>query len=319
MKLRNRNQNFLNTLPEGTAKVSRTSKVLHWGYFLLLALLLVYLGRYVYLRLTQIEGYGEVVIERKPLAAVRGGRIGALSVKEGEKIHAGQMLVRIDAQETCLPPEETKLLQAEYDIQQKRAHLETLQAKWRDLHSERMLRRALELDDSLRHDERELPYQIALLKKELILQKEHLNRLRMARQSMPPATECLPQWIESPVSGRVNRVLKHPFEVVKTAETVLMVEPAEADVMIEGYLSKYDFKSLFVGKEMTVLFPDEKTGKGRIVAIHSAAYAFPERKWQEYEPADSPLRVTIAPEGPGEAKKWRAYNLLRVELRGAQI
>ena len=315
MKIRNR-KSYLNSLPEGKAPESGLSKIVHWAYFLLLAAIVIYFVRYAYLRLTGIEGYGEVVVEQIVLSAGYGGHVAHLPVVENQEVKKGELLVQIDSLKTCSLKDRAYSLKLKLDSEIKKARIKVLKRKLKEINSEQRIRRALELNNRATRTDPDLPYEIALLEKELSIQRDLLGNLTRS-EPQRISGECMDEMIYSPFDAVVKRILKKTHEFAERAESVVIIESKQASVQIEGYFSKYDLESVSIDKKMTINFPDGSEGYGYIKEIHSAAYAFPQREWEGYEPSDSRVRVHLLPVDERQAEKWKRYDLLRVQIRGS--
>ena len=317
MKLRNR-KSYLNSLPEGQAPSNFLSKLIHWIYFLVLLVIAIYFARYVYYRLSSVEGFGQVVVEKLVLSAGYAGKISDLPVVEGQVIRKGEKLVHIDNLKVCLQKENANIFKLKLDTEMKKAKLNILRAKLKQINSNQIMHRALELNNRKLSSATDLKFDIQLLAGELDVQVKLLQTLNHSIQTeaLTPAN-CQDEHIYAPFNATVRRVLKENYEFVDKGEAIIIIENQQPNVQIEGYLSKYDLESVSLGNKITIYFPDEKQGNGIITKIDAAAYAFPDRKWENYEPIDTRIRILISPADEQQAKLWRQYNLMRVQIRGS--
>jgi len=317
MKLRNR-KSYLNSLPEGKAPVSLLSKLIHWAYFLILIALVIYFARYIYYRLSSVEGFGQVVVERVVLSAGYGGNIAQLPVVEGQTINKGDILVHIFSLKSCQQKDNANIFKLKLDTEIKTAKLNALRKKLKEINNHQVMYRALELNNRVLNSTANLQFDITLLAKELKLQLELLRTLNKNQQDRPiTVAECQDEIIHAPFKGEVKRVLKQNYEFVDKGEAVVIVESKQADVQIEGYLSKYDLKDISLGNQVTIEFPDGEIGYGTINKIDASAYAFAERRWENYEPSDTRIRILLSPIDQQQSELWKQYDLLRVQIRGS--
>ncbi len=315
MKLKNRKTSYLTGLPEGQGRQSWGARLLRWIYFAVLLALIIFIGRYVYLRWSQFEGYGEVVIERITIAPLRSGRIARLA-EAGDQRLAGEFLAEIRPLEQCRAAPQPELLRIERQIAVKQAELDSLRQQWQDFNRQSTLRRALEIDPGRSSALRQLPYQINLARQALVSEQRYLEKLRLLEAAREVPTACQPENLVAPYTGTVVQVFKNAHETIQAVEPLLAFEPEQAGVFIEGYLSKYDIESLVPGKSARIVFPDDTEAKGVITDIESAAEVFARPKWLDYEPVDSPVKVRIEPLAREQAGRWRSFHRLRVKISG---
>jgi len=316
MKLRNR-KSYLNSLPEGKAPVSLLSRLIHWIYFLILIAVVIYFARYIYYRLSSIEGFGQVVVERVVLSAGYGGNISQLPIIEGQAVNQGDLLLQISSLKKCQKKENGNIYKLKLNTEMKQAKLNALRSKLKTINNEQIMHRALELNNRALNSTTNLQFDIKILANELNVQYKLLKALSENQQiDTGVAADCQDELISSPFESTVKRVLKENYEFVKKGEAVVIIQDKLAKVQIEGYLSKYDLKDIVLGNEVTIEFPDGEVGAGVINKIDASAYAFSEREWENYEPSDSRIRILLSPTDPQQATLWKQYDLLRVQIRG---
>ena len=260
MKLRNR-KSYLNSLPEGKAPVSLLSRLIHWIYFLILIAVVIYFARYIYYRLSSIEGFGQVVVERVVLSAGYGGNISQLPIIEGQAVNQGDLLLQISSLKKCQKKENGNIYKLKLNTEMKQAKLNALRSKLKTINNEQIMHRALELNNRALNSTTNLQFDIKILANELNVQYKLLKALSENQQiDTGVAADCQDELISSPFESTVKRVLKENYEFVKKGEAVVVIQDKWAKVQIEGYLSKYDLKDIVLGNEVTIEFPDGEVG-----------------------------------------------------------
>ncbi len=318
MKLANR-KSYLSSLPEGSAPESLFSKIVRWFYFLVLIALVVYFGHYFFEKWMKVKGFGQVVVEKVLLSAEFPGTITQLAIVEGQHVSAGQLLAVQNSVQNCRQSLDGGLMKIKYQIEMKRARLQALQQSFRQQSNQIKMYNALELNSRKLATANDMYFEIALLKRELAVQQAYLRSMEQQLNNQQPDPLCLDNQIVAPFDGVIKKVLKAEHEFADRADPIMAIEKKNSEVLIEGYLSKYELKNVSLEQEFSIIFPDDQTSKAKIDQIVTTANAFSERKWKDYEPIDTRIMVRLKPLNGEHAEMWKQYDLLRVRIKASLL
>jgi len=317
----------MTSLPEGEAPKNSRASVTQFIYFLVLLtavayLVFIYVKRYWY-----FEEFGHIEVEKTVISSSQGGRIESLPVNEGQKLFAKDRIAIIEAlRDNCDPREDERINKLRFDIDSNISKRNILTARIKT--SEEALtgyelRRALELDRGLSRDverkrrERDtIKADRALLDKQIVIQKKRLTDLQAKQKKASLPEGCYNEQISSPFNAIVASVLKRPKEFAQRGEAIITLMKETAPVRIEVYLDQDVLKYLHTGDRVDLVLPDGTDDEAVIEAIHSSAYAEPNRQWHNYKPADTDIRVHLRPADASSRKKWLPFDRMEVRVRG---
>lgn len=331
MKIKNK-KSYINKSAEGKAPNRFVVKLAHWFYISILLLILAYFIYSVYLFFVTYEGFGHVRVDKTLLSSSYDGKIINLAIKEGDKVEKDRLLTILKPAKICKiqeleqVKEDKRIIQLEYEIRIKQAKINVFKNQIFRLKKPKhqlILRRALEIEDKYLKDRKlaqRLKDDLTLLAQEIAIKRDLLNQLKnqfnsQANNQVIP-DNCPNEFIYAPFKGIIKRVFLKLNEFSKRGKGVVLIQPENASVRIEAFLSKKELQYLKIKQIVTITFPDGITSTGVVKDILSSAYEFPVLERDNYEPIDVRIRVHIKPVNNLDALLWKKYDLLRVRIRG---
>jgi len=325
MKLRNR-KSYMTSLPEGSAPVSPRISITQLIYFTILISAVAYLIYIFGFRYFYFSEDGVVEIEKTVISSSRGGRLGQLSVREGQTIEIGDAIAVVEAARHCVRDADQRIEKLRYEIGVNEARKKLMAAeiaRSKQGESSYTLYRALELDNGLRRDNRELQRQqqkllsdARLLNDQINLQHERLKDLQERSANITMPAECSAENINALFVATVSAVHKRTKEFVGRGEAIVTLIRDNAPVRIELYMDNDQLRYVQQGDVLGLVFADGIEGEGRIKTIHSSAYRNPQREWNKYQPAEPQVLVYIEPLGAKDRMQWMSYDRMQVRVRG---
>ena len=325
MKLRNR-KSYMTSLPEGSAPVNRNISITQIIYFAVLISVAAYLIYIFGFRYFYFSEDGVVEIEKTVISSSRGGRLEQVSVSEGQGIKTGDVLAVVEAARHCTRDADQRIEKLRYEIgfneaRKKLMAAEIARSKQGD--SSYTLYRALELDNGLRRDRRELQRQhqkllsdVRLLSDQIKLQHERLKDLQARSANITMPAECSAESINALFVATVSAVHKRVKEFAGRGEAIVTLIRDNAPVRIELYMDNDQLRYVQQGDVLGLVFADGVEGEGRIKTIHSSAYRNPQREWNKYEPAEAQVLVYLEPLSAKDRMQWKSYDRMQVRVRG---
>jgi multidrug efflux pump subunit AcrA (membrane-fusion protein) len=258
---------------------------------------------------------------------LHGGRIIKLSVKAGEHVNSGEEIVVLKTDEVCEIKSDKAQRKIKQSIALNKQRLQALNsrrektaARKQLLLDKRRLGRVLELERRQQSEVRalertmdELEIEIEILKQEIDLQKRELELLGNAGGV---TEECGIERITVPISGQVATINQHLYEVVNRKDTILTLIPERPKVWVEAFSKADDHLPLEMRQSVNVRLPGGRLTKGELDTVKAAAYPFPEKKYDDYTPKESGLRLTIKPINHDTAKQWVEFDRRAVSVEG---
>jgi len=316
------------------ADLSLGSRVTRWVYFIALFALLSYIVWYGVFRFFYIDNRGLVDVDRTRVAFSRGGRILELPVKDGDHVDKGDFLVRLKSPNDCAgsslsgvlteTPELRKLRRKQMSD---RSHLNALlqqrKEKKNQIHRMRY-RRAMELStgssasrQKLEDDMLRLGGEVRSLRAIITLRKKDIQHLENILKQGGVQPGCEDELIHAPYDGMIVSKNHWQFEVMQRTEPIMDIIADDANVHVESFFRNDAAKTLSVGMELTVLFPDGRESKAKIIVIKSTALQFTKRKFQNnYLPSRTRILTILEPASDMDIPLWKQFNQIEVMVRG---
>ena len=249
-----------------------------------------------------VEAVEEVVVTTK-----LAGRVAAVPVKEGDAVYAGQVLVRLEADEMLAQVQQAEAnvraaqarlrmleqgarsqerAQVEAAVEQARAGYESAKAglaRMQSLYETGAVSKA-QLDAAqLQHDVAKAQYESALQQRSVVQTGPRPEEMEMARAQVAQAQAALQYvrlqaantTISSPISGTVTRRSVDPGELVSTMPgQANLVTVAQLDqIYLALDVSETDLGKIRVGQQVTIhadSYPD-RTFQGTVRELAQAA------------------------------------------------
>jgi multidrug resistance efflux pump len=326
MRIRNK-KSFVVVGPEGQAPKSIWSHLTHGLYLLFLALLALYLIYFSFTRITQFTVDGQVSVERVRIAALQGGRISTLKVKAGDRVDSGQLIVVLETSQQCTVKSDKAIRKLRHSIALDKQRLKAFRERWnkvslqqQQLLDERRLGRVLELErrkqsesQALQRSLDELDVEIEILEQEIELQQQDLEQQQL---SFDENVDCGFERITAPVSGHVVAVNHHLHEIVNRKDTILILIPDQPEVWVDAFTRADERLPVLIGQNVNVRLPDGSLSPGEVAGLKAAAYPFPDRKFDDYTPKESALRLQVRPINSEIAEKWVEFDRMAVTVEG---
>ncbi|MDQ6996371.1 MAG: HlyD family efflux transporter periplasmic adaptor subunit [Mariprofundus sp.] len=335
MRLRHPKPVLSHSQTADTAKPSLGSRVTRWLYFSVLFGLIGYIIWYGVFRFFYVDNRGLVEADRTRVASVRGGRILELPVQNGDQVKKGDLLVRLKSPADCATAivsedlaetPELRTLRRKQLSDRSRLNMLVRQRKAMKTRLGRMrYRHAMELSLSSSASQRQnledgllrTSGEIRSLRAIIPVRKKDIQHLEeiLKRKVIRPA--CLDELIHAPYDGKIVSKDHWRFEVMQRTEPIMDIIANDANVHIESYFSNDTFKTLSVGMELTVFFPDGSESKAKITDIKSTSLQFPARDFQDnYLPFRTRILATLEPVDDVAEAQWKQFNQMEVEVRG---
>ena len=324
MRLRNRHS-FLASRPEGRPPPNPASRVTQFLYFGVLAAVVGYVAWYGVTRYLNYTLRAQIQCERTVIGAARPGTLRGLSVAEGDRVTAGQVLGRIDPPAACAARDDGRAVALQGDIQVRRARLDAVRGRLAEV-DQRLrraeLRRALELDVAPRDDAARLQERRGeMLAERRVLEAEiAAARARLAAERRVPEVppDCQSQELRAPADAIVVALHLGPDEVARTGDAVLSLVRDDAPVWVVAYLENGRRDDVVPGEAVTVRLPDRTDSPGRIATVRSSAAEFSGNKWDAYRLEEAEVVLEILPEDTATARRWMGFERMEVEVRGSR-
>ncbi|MCG8489434.1 MAG: HlyD family efflux transporter periplasmic adaptor subunit [Chromatiales bacterium] len=326
MRIRNK-KSFVVVGPEGQAPKSIWSRLTHGLYLMFLALLAIYLIYFTFTRFTQFKVDGQVAVERVRVAALQGGRIVTLNVKAGDRVVSGEQIVGLETNQQCAVKSDKAIRKLRQSIALNKQRLKGLNlrrdktaARKQQLIDERRLGRVLELErrkqtesQTLQRILDELDVEVEILAQEIELQQ---HELELQLSSHNEDEDCGFERITAPVDGHVIAVNHHLHEIVNRQDTILILVPERPEVWVDAFTRADDQLPVLIGQSVNVRLPDGSLSPAEVSSLKAAAFPFPDRKFDDYTPKESALRLRVKPINSEEAKQWAEFDRMAVTVEG---
>ncbi len=325
MKLHNRNNSYLNALPEGTPEPNVKPRITRWVYFGILLFITGYIIFIASTRLLFSEAIGLVDVDKTAISASRSGRIKFIQVSDGDTVNQGQLIATIHANRECIDEPIKKTEQLNYEIELNNSRLNILRIRLNNINKpeqKSILRRALEVsrdqqsnNEKLYREKQKIREEIALLRKEIKLQEEKRQTLIFLETNKTIPTECQEERVIAPFDGRVLTVLKRDQEYIKRGEPIVLLADTQAKVSIIAQFGQADYRILSTGKIVDITFPDGEKSQGFIQSVTSANYAQFNGGNIATEKKDRMVQVRLSSIDEKSRQLWKNYDHMNVNVR----
>jgi hypothetical protein len=117
----------------------------------------------------------------------------------------------------------------------------------------------------------------------------------------------------SPIAGSINRIYTLEFETALRDEVVLAIHK-KSPIFVRAYFDQEDLEHVSVGEEFTVTFPDGTVSKGILKSFYYSTIPLPEEFQKRYEPVSRAVVGDIYPVNVEEAKSWKNFYKMSVDV-----
>lgn len=317
-------------------------------YFVLLAIALFFVIRYIYMNYIFVRAKGQVIIENVDVRLINDARIEAYQVKEGDVVHIGDSLFTYyedpnqddfgggfgaDGVYSSSRPSNWPY-QARFDIdkriafnrlliQQNNGEVASLTSKYKKLENQVILGvlpiGKLESVENeivnLKYESRRLQAEISELEamKAKIPVPVSVTEGQISGLGGDGNDQGILKVYKSPIEGNVTNVIIKPFETALKSEFIMSLSKNE-DTKIKGFFDQSDLRYLKEGDEVKLRFPDGTESYGKINRFYFSTYRLPEEFQKKYEPTTRALSAEIIPRSKEEANLWKPFYKMEVEI-----
>ena len=117
----------------------------------------------------------------------------------------------------------------------------------------------------------------------------------------------------SPIDGSINRIYTMEFETALRDEVVLAIHK-KSPIFVRAYFDQQDLEHVGIGEEFTVTFPDGTVSKGILKSFYYSTIPLPEEFQKRYEPVSRAVVGDIYPVNIDEAKRWKSFYKMSVDV-----
>jgi len=121
------------------------------------------------------------------------------------------------------------------------------------------------------------------------------------------------QYFISPIDGTINQIFTKEFETALRDEVVLSVHK-KSPIFVRAYFDQKDLDHVGIGEEFTVTFPDGTVSKGVLKSFYYSTIPLPEEFQKRYEPVSRAVVGDIYPLNIDEAKRWKDFYKMSVDV-----
>jgi hypothetical protein len=122
-----------------------------------------------------------------------------------------------------------------------------------------------------------------------------------------------PRFFLSPIEGIITRLYLHQYETALKSEPVVSMHK-NYNLTIKAFFDQENLQEIREGDIFKIEFPDGTISMGVLKRFYFATYAMPEEFQKKYEPTTRAISADIFPLNDEEAKKWKAFYKMSVEI-----
>ena len=117
----------------------------------------------------------------------------------------------------------------------------------------------------------------------------------------------------APINGLIGRIFVSPNEICYETQSVMAIHQLE-NLKVKAYFDQETYDRIKIGDEVTVEFPDGKTGIGVINNFYVSTYPIPPEFQKKYEPVTRSIVADVIPVSKDEATRWTSYYKMGVKI-----
>ncbi|MEM1321964.1 MAG: HlyD family efflux transporter periplasmic adaptor subunit, partial [Bacteroidota bacterium] len=106
----------------------------------------------------------------------------------------------------------------------------------------------------------------------------------------------------APINGLIGRIFISPNEICYETQSVMAIHQLE-NLKVKAYFDQESYDRIKIGDEVTVEFPDGKTGLGVINNFYVSTYPMPPEFQKKYEPVTRSIVADVIPISKNEAAR----------------
>jgi multidrug resistance efflux pump len=121
------------------------------------------------------------------------------------------------------------------------------------------------------------------------------------------------QYFISPIAGTINQIFTKEFETALRDDVVLSVHK-KSPIFVRVYFDQEDLAQIAVGEEFEITFPDGTVSKGILKSFYYSTIPLPEEFQKRYEPVSRAVVGDVYPVNIEEAKRWKDFYKMSVDV-----
>jgi hypothetical protein len=310
-------------------------------YFILIAIVLFFVLRYVFNTLAVVQGNGQVLLEKVDVNFTQDIRINNIYIEEGDTICANQRLFTyqqntFDNDGSLVINNQNKRLNAEQKLRELKLKLSEAKARLKaslklgsnlNRQQEQYVRLVV-LDVFTRDRLESLIKQISdnevnteLLRQHIALLQQQLGGLKEEFNNFSIGTSGLSSYHDSylsPISGIVGQIHKNESESCYRTENVLTIHNTDV-VFIKAYFALEAVDEVQKNAIVKIKFPDNTISDGIINKVYISTYEAPIEFQKTYEPTERNIVAEIVPLDKADKALWTSFHMLNVEMEISRI
>lgn len=304
-------------------------------YFIIVIIVLFFLGRWAYNTTAWIEGNGQVLMEKVDVNFTNDIRVKEIFINEGDTVTLGKnlfnyyqddfdsdasiVLKNIDKKDRL----NSSLQEISKEILKKQIQLSNLKKRHHLLNDqEAKVTKLILLDVYTRNKLDEVISEKLLIKNEIDLLKNELYFLRSQKKMMKDDDGMFStgtggsfgNTYTSPIKGVIGQILKNSEEACYKTENVMTIHNIEK-VFIKAYFDLKDVSNVKKGSVVEVEFPDKTTSKGIINKLYISTYRAPSEFQKKYEPTERNILAEIVPLDDEQISEWGKFYKLNLKVK----
>ncbi|CAL2103253.1 conserved protein of unknown function [Tenacibaculum sp. 190130A14a] len=305
-------------------------------YFILLILLIIWLGSFIYKKTVWVYGNGQMLMEKVDVNFTNDIRVKEIFINEGDTVQLNTNLFNYfqddfdsDASIVLKNIDKKEKYSSDYDdilrqIRLKYVKLQHLINRLKLIEAqEKQIIKLVLLDvytknkvDEIINQKLKLKGDIDLLKNEIyllsLLKKDTRNKGN--NNNINSGDQNFTNTYNSPITGIIGQILKNSEEVCYKTENVMTIHNVEK-VFIKAYFNIKDIARVKKGSLVYVEFPDKSLSKGIINKLYISTYKAPTEFQKKYEPTERNILAEIIPLDKEEIPDWGRYYKLNLKVK----
>ncbi len=121
------------------------------------------------------------------------------------------------------------------------------------------------------------------------------------------------EYFISPIAGTINQIFTKEFETALRNDVVLSIHK-KSPIFVRVYFQQEDLDQIAVGEEFDIKFPDGTVSKGVLKSFYYSTIPLPEEFQKRYEPVSRAVVGDVYPVNIDEAKRWKDFYKMSVDV-----
>jgi multidrug resistance efflux pump len=121
------------------------------------------------------------------------------------------------------------------------------------------------------------------------------------------------EYFISPIAGTINQIFTKEFETALRNDVVLSIHK-KSPIFVRVYFNQEDLDQIAVGEEFDITFPDGTVSKGILKSFYYSTIPLPEEFQKRYEPVSRAVVGDVYPVNIDEAKRWKDFYKMSVDV-----